>query len=195
MPVTTVATSDVLTASHFNTNYRDQVVSTVTSSTRPSGTEGQLIYETDTNRLYVYTGSTWELVYQQGGWTSYTPTIAQGATTNIAKTVTYAKYTVMGKLVIANLILDVTGTGTSSNAFTITLPVTAASASFQAVGNCDFYDSSATTHYNATAVMFTTTTVIFIADVATNGALGAAGFTAALASGDSIRFTLMYEAA
>ncbi len=89
MPVKTWATNDVPTASDLNTQYRDQVISTVTSGTRPSGTEGQVIYETDTDLLYIYNGG-WVRFGAGGGWTSYTPTLTQSSA--VTKTVTYAKY-------------------------------------------------------------------------------------------------------
>ena len=37
-----------------------------TSSTRPTTYEGRVIYETDTDLVLVYEGSSWELI---GGWT------------------------------------------------------------------------------------------------------------------------------
>jgi hypothetical protein len=37
----------------------EQVISIVTSATRPSGTEGQHIYETDTGRVLWYDGTNW----------------------------------------------------------------------------------------------------------------------------------------
>lgn len=44
-----------------------------TSSTRPTGiVEGQMIYETDTDRIYVYSGSAWVLYLAKG---TYTPTL------------------------------------------------------------------------------------------------------------------------
>ena len=62
MPYTTVLTNDVPSASFLNANYRDQVISTVTSGTRPTGTEGQVIYETDTDRFYWHNGGGWLLL-------------------------------------------------------------------------------------------------------------------------------------
>ena len=59
MPYTTVASGDLLTAAIWNTNVRDQVVTTATTALRPSGTEGQVVYDTDTNQLLVYNGTAW----------------------------------------------------------------------------------------------------------------------------------------
>ena len=48
-----------ITSSWLQTMVREQVVRTVTSSTRPTGVEGAVIYETDTDSFYYYTGSAW----------------------------------------------------------------------------------------------------------------------------------------
>lgn len=69
MPYKTWALNDVLTAADMNSHVRDQGVTICTSSTRPTGiVDGKSIYETDTDRLYVYDGSTWQpLDYGQSG--------------------------------------------------------------------------------------------------------------------------------
>lgn len=69
MPYTTRADGDVITASSWNATVRDQVVSTVTSAGRPSGTEGQLIATTDLDRIEVFNGSAWTnlLPYSSSG--------------------------------------------------------------------------------------------------------------------------------
>lgn len=197
MPIVTVNTSDVLSASHFNAQYRDQVVSTIANSgARPAGTEGQLVYELDTNRLYIYTGSGWEMVYQQGAWTSYTPQIDQGATINIAKTTDYAKYAQFGKTVIANGAVTLTAAGTATAQILVSLPVTAASAAgTHVIGSGFLYDASGTTGYAGAAAMASTTRFGIHHDTAQNNFLGLVGFTGALASADLIRWGIQYEAA
>lgn len=67
MPYPAVTTNQALTSSYLNTNYSDQVVSTVLSSGKPAGTEGQLIAVTNQDRLEVYSGTAWVRV---GGWSS-----------------------------------------------------------------------------------------------------------------------------
>jgi hypothetical protein len=44
---------------------------------------------------------------------NWTPTLDQGATLNIAKTVANARYVKLGKLVICQFQLNITGTGTA----------------------------------------------------------------------------------
>lgn len=63
MSVTVPADGSVVTSA-FLTSMSEQIVWTCTSSTRPTGVEGRVIYETDTDRLWVYSGSAWVLI----GW-------------------------------------------------------------------------------------------------------------------------------
>ena len=192
MPVKTWATNDVPTASDLNTQYRDQVVSTVTSGTRPSGTEGQIIYETDTDLLYIYNGG-WVRFGAGGAWTSYTPTLVQSST--VTKTVAYAKYEKIGRLVIVNVVLAVTGTGVANNPVNVGLPFTAAAAGIDC-GSGDINDTSAGTRYSQIVNLGSTTAVQFFDTTqgfsVASGQTGAA-FSAALAPGDVINFNLSYE--
>ena len=50
-------------------------VQVCTSTTRPSApTAGQLVFETDTGNVMLYTGAAWTRTGGSGAWTSYTPT-------------------------------------------------------------------------------------------------------------------------
>jgi len=125
-----------------------------------------------------------------GVWSTYVPVLTQlGAVT---KTVNYASYIVAGKLVIVSVYLDITGTGTGNNAVTVTLPVTAkAQAGITGV----FYLLDANVdNYVGTVVGASTTTVAFYRANAGNTPVGVSpNFT--FANGDSIRFSVTYEAA
>lgn len=59
MPYTPVTTNQQVTTSFQNTNWTDQVVSTVLAAGKPTGTEGQLIAVTNQDRLEVYSGTAW----------------------------------------------------------------------------------------------------------------------------------------
>jgi hypothetical protein len=157
MPYTTRADGDVLTASSHNANCRDQVISTVTSGTRPAGTEGQFIYETDTDLVYVYNGG-WVQFGGVGAWTSYTPTLTQSAT--VTKTVNYAKYFKIGRMCQVTVSLTVTGAGTATNAITIGLPLAAATAI--GFGGGYFYDGSGNALYPGISTVLTTTTAVLV---------------------------------
>lgn len=135
-------------------------------------------------------------LFESGAWTSYTPTVSQGASTDIAKTVHYAKYARWGRLVMCNVSVSVTASGSAGSAVNVTLPVSAAyvSAGLSA-GSVYLYDASITTKYICTAIPSSTTTVAFYA----SGVSAAGGWGAdpnvALANTDFITFSLAYEAA
>jgi hypothetical protein len=58
MPSLELAAGQVLTAAHTNTYWMRQVVATGLSSARPTGYEGRVIYDTDTDALMVYASAT-----------------------------------------------------------------------------------------------------------------------------------------
>lgn len=125
-------------------------------------------------------------------WTSYTPTLSQGASTNIAKTVNYAKYVAAGKLIIVSVKVSATAAGTAGSAIKLTLPVTAATTDFLGTG---LYFDSGTATYGATAFVDTTTTVaLYRTDTNPTNYIGADP-NFAVASGDVLRLYLSYEAA
>jgi hypothetical protein len=124
-------------------------------------------------------------------WTSYTPTLAQGATGNISKTVTYAKYMKVGRMVTVNILLAVTGTGTASNFVSVSLPFTAAQAG-NLIAGAGWISASSVNYTGAAAINSTTTAAII--DDGGGSFLGSSGFTAALASGNTVSLSLTYEA-
>lgn len=127
-----------------------------------------------------------------GQWTSFTPTLTQSATPT--KTVVYARYIKLGRLVIAQVYLNVTSSGTGANNVIVGLPVTAAQASLPA-GSLYIYDASVGVNYIATATLASTTTIFGVRGDGSAGVLGSSGFTAALANGDSVLYNVQYESA
>jgi hypothetical protein len=84
MAYKTFTAGSVLTASDVMTYLMKQTVIVCTSGTRPSGpNEGMTIFETDTDRVLIYTGSAWSPVAATG---TATPRCAasRGATQSIA---------------------------------------------------------------------------------------------------------------
>lgn len=71
MPDANLADGDVLTSSFYNTYIREQLVTSCTSATHPTGVEGRLIYETDTDRYMKYDGTNW--VDHVAGLIEFTP--------------------------------------------------------------------------------------------------------------------------
>jgi hypothetical protein len=125
---------------------------------------------------------------------SYTPTLAQGASSNIAKTINEARYVRVGSWVFWWVHLSATAAGTSGAAVTWTLPVTASGhATSSNVGAALFYDASGSTRYQGGAELVSTTTVGISADGAYTGLLGA-NPSLAVASGDIIRASGYYLA-
>jgi len=179
----------------------DDLIGIYTSATRPSTPyRGELIFETDTNS-YVGrdTTDTWQTVVTLGAWTAYTPTLTQSAT--VTKTVSYAKYIKVGRMVTVSGVLAVTGSGTASNQVLIGLPVTAVSAvgplGIPIVGSGYIHDTSATAYYGGLATLTSTTTMALIPTASTTPVnyLGVTGFTAALAAGDTVAYSATYETA
>lgn len=133
-----------------------------------------------------------EVLAKLGIWTSYTPSLVQSGT--VTKTVTYGRYIKLGRLVIFQVLLAVTGSGSSATKVTVALPATAAQAGNMEVGVGSIYDASATTAYGGRVVLDTTGTAA-MSPVAGGSYLGVATFTQALASGDSVSMLGVYESA
>jgi hypothetical protein len=119
-----------------------------------------------------------------GVWTSYTPTLTQ----SVARTATvnYAEYMQINKLVMANVDLTCTTTGSLAN-ITVSLPVTASGDGVRSSGAGLFFDSSASTT-SILAADVDTTTVSFYADGSS------ALLNTTLGNNDVISFSIMYEA-
>ena len=126
-------------------------------------------------------------------WTTFTPTIGQGATNNIAKTVTYSKYVRVGKFVFWQFRLDVTGSGTSSNALTLSYPVAPATASVVGFGNGNILDSSTSTSYHGMWINISNL-LYLVGDWSGANVWGTAP-TTAIANTDVIYGSIYYEVA
>lgn len=140
--------------------------------------------------------------YLKGSTTSYTPQVDQGATTNISKTVTEARYTQRGDVCDVWLDLSMTGVGTASNAVTITLPVTASGHSSAAhIGPALYYRSAGPYRFQGNFELTTTTKVVISGSAGTSGTIGGtfvaspATTAFAVASGDIIRGAMSYVVA
>lgn len=86
MPEVNIADGDVVTGADFD-SIDDQLIITCTSSTRPTGVEGRHIFETDTNKRYVYDGTSWNLD-GGSGWVTFTPSwtnLTVGNGTNVGR--------------------------------------------------------------------------------------------------------------
>lgn len=131
-----------------------------------------------------------------GAWQDYTPTWTQSAT--ITKTVNWARYTQLNKLVIVSIKMTASSAGTASNAIKIGLPVNASSNN-HLMGTA-IYTSTTPINQPLFAIYDSTSTVVFLptaaADTPTDY-LGTSGYAVAItvASGAIMYMNLTYEAA
>lgn len=132
-----------------------------------------------------------QLLAKLGAWTSYTPTLTQSAT--IGKTVTYARYVKLGRLVIAQGVLVATSSGSSNNIIQIGIPVPAVQTLIP-VGQLWWVASGV--YYPVAAALGTSTTFVGLIP-ATSLNLGQtfAGYDNQVASGDTLAYSVVYESA
>lgn len=173
-----------------------------TSGTRPSSpTEGDKIFETDTNKILVYSGAAWSTIGPvHGTLTAWTPILVQSGTVTTSATSTF--YSRVGRLVIAKFLITPSGAGTANNVITVSLPVAADAGwitDYLSLGVGFINDASASAKYEGVFTLASTTTVKFrdtLSGVSPPRFLGATGasFAAALASGDFMSGSLIYPA-
>lgn len=128
-----------------------------------------------------------------GVWTDYTPTLVQSSA--VAKTVVLARYFQFQKMVIATVVLNITGSGVSANAVNIGLPVAARVNVNQIVGSGYIYDNGGANPqftYNCSAYLSSTTSFLSLYQA---GSPWGSNPSIALANGDQVAFVLTYEAA
>jgi hypothetical protein len=129
-------------------------------------------------------------------WTSFTPTIAQGASTNIAKTITYCHYMQVGKTIFAQSLIVMNGTGSAGSAITCTFPVALRIPAFREIGTASYFATGGFKYPLVVEDNNSSTVMRFQymgrTDDATLGASG--GFTGAVSAGQILSFSIMYEA-
>lgn len=163
-----------------------------TNATRPAGTtvvEGQTIYETDTDSVFAYDGTTWNLMWKLGAWTTYSPVwSSSGTAVSLGNGTLLGKYIQYGKTVHFRLMLTMGSTTTYGTGFYLwTMPVTAVTE--RQVGVCEIADTGTT---DRAAVAYTINTTQIVA--ATIGVVTPTS-PQTFANTDSITFNMTYEAA
>jgi hypothetical protein len=130
------------------------------------------------------TGPTWT--------TSAAPTVTQNVAVTV--TMTRGRYRIIGKQVVVSYQLAVTSSGTAANAVTVTIPAAIQSPTTATIlaGQFVILDASAGLLYTGAPYANTATGIQGIPHNAA-AALGAGGFTAALANGDTIWLAATYE--
>lgn len=170
------------------------------ASVDPVLAQGEIGLDNDTRGMKIGDGSTaWTSLY----WhllppTSTTPTLAQGASTDIAKTTGYAKYSIASNVVSFQAKLTATAAGTAASAVTVSLPVTAAASAVGMVVGSGYYNDGGT-QYQAVAYLASATTVALLsthgtASSSTDDPIGV-NPNIAVASTDIINLAISYEAA
>ena len=171
----------------------------VTSGTRPSGAEvyeGRRIYETDTSMWQSYDGSAWSPIGPvDGALTDWTPTVDQGASTNIGKSSTYAKVSRVGRQIQATFRVVFNASGTAGSAIVVSLPVAAAATSnITAIGSGVFITSGAFYNPLIAIIGVTSNRMQFVSSaLETNTYFGVSSET--IATGEILTATIAYESA
>lgn len=196
MGYSTVVAGTTITASWANANVRDQVVTPfATTSARDSAiaspVEGMVCTITNTDYLEVYHGA-WIDIGPLTAWASWSPTLTQSG--SVTKTVSSGVYMRVGRLIVATCRLAVTGSGTTNNTITVSLPVNAADTSGR-MGTGEIYDASGASIYRGIAVAQSATTVALRRTDGTSASYIGVDPNFALASGDEVNFHLTYQGA
>lgn len=164
-----------------------------TSTSRPASPfEGMEIYETDTDKTYIYGGAAW---FQSGGIgaaDTFTPALTQSVT--VTKTVNQATYHKIGRRCIGETHMTITGAGTATQAIVVGLPLTgAAIGGTPIIGTFWVYDNSAGLAYHGALVQTSTTQAVGWV----TGNTGNVGVTPnfGLASPDQVGYSFSYPTA
>jgi hypothetical protein len=181
--------------SNVSSNLRPGVCTSTTRPTTPY--EGQVIYETDTDKVLVWDGSAWLFkstpqTTEIGAWVTYTSWgITQpGSVGSVTKN--YSKYSIINKTVIWNAHATMpSGTaGISGNAITINgLPISATDTS-SIVGSW-YYLESGVRHRVGTVTGASTSTFHLYFNDSGNWY----GASYALKANDVLKFTVTWEVA
>jgi hypothetical protein len=128
-------------------------------------------------------------------WKTWTPRVDQGASLNIARTIEYAKYIRLGDLVIASFHLTMTAAGTAGSAAVVYLPVPMVNTNALGTNAGWVYDAVGAYRYTGSWFASGVDKVLMV--VAPGPPPGGYGVTPnkALANGDVLRGTIVYEAA
>lgn len=156
MPDSGIADGATFSSAFWDSYVREQVCATCTSSTRPTNVEGRLIYETNTDRLLMGTGSGSNWICLAEPSQSWTPTVSGLTVGNGTWTAAYRRHdgwcTARGSFVLGS-------TSAITGSLLVTLPYTPVAAS-AFLTFCQLYDSSAGTVYHGVAGAYTSPQMI-----------------------------------
>ena len=168
-----------------------------TSAQRPTGVSGLQIYETDTRKVYIYDGSTWQYLRHTGDgvWTSFAATTAGIGSPSVT-----SDYMTMDGSVTARYQVTLAGAG-SATAVLLGLPVTAYSGvrGTNAHGTAFAHDASANADAVAQAKIEAGGTTLSFWSASSTGAPAASSFwlgssvPMVWAASDTIECTVTYR--
>lgn len=123
-----------------------------TSSTRPASPyEGQVIYETDTDKTLVWNGTTWIVTAHSGAWQAWSPTYTN---LTIGNGTVIARYSQVGKTVTFVFEFTLGSSGSSvGSAPAISLPVVGATVVNSWLGTARYLDNGVTNYAGAVAIL------------------------------------------
>jgi hypothetical protein len=131
-------------------------------------------------------------------WTSYTPVIKGGATT-VTATIQYAQYQRINKLCYVQVLAQVTSTGATNGAISISLPIAPVSLNIRLVRGNFFLDDSGVGIYSGNAVITSSygqaNSVSGFSAGPTVDVMGAASPAITLQNNDYVGFSVIYEVA
>lgn len=169
----------------------------------PTGSErrdGRRILDPNTRLVWCWSDSEAAWVSSgpvNGALISWTPTVDQGASTNISKSSTYAVYSRVGRDIRAKFRVVFNASGSAGSAILVTLPVAAASAAVSnitACGGSGAFITSGGFYIPLTPVFgVTSNRVQFVSSALETNAYF--GVSETIGSGEILTATLEYEAA
>ena len=125
--------------------------------------------------------------------TTFVPQVDQGATTNIAKTITKSQWRYDGSMIEYEFFVIMTGAGTAGSAVTVTLPVVVFATPNGTMGTGVIFDNSTTQRYVCTVETNAVSTVVFGVDQSGSGAGWGQIPAIALAANDQARGLVRYR--
>lgn len=153
---------------------------------------GVRVYQADTRQEKEWDGTGWTIMSEPTQ--TWTPTLAQGATSNIAKTVTRARYKRSDGWIQGSVQLTPTGAGTSGSIVSVSAPIAGngVGAALLATG-AGWYQDSGTAQYSVIVHLMTGSLFQFVrADTNSTNFFGSDP-TMAIAAADILTFFFSYE--
>lgn len=192
---------EVLTSANLIDYVQKQVVIVCDSSAdypdSSTRREGMVVYDKALDANLTFDGTNWvrTLALTTTAVQTWTPTLTQSGT--VTHTATEARYVRTGTLVQAWGYLSVTGSGTTNNTVTVTLPVTASGNATGSVLGTAFIGAGGVVYVGVAQLASSTTLSFRVAPGNAAASLGGTGSfgvnpNVGLANGDSVRFAIAY---